>query len=141
MKIEQRKYSRISLPLKVSFRVIKGENRGIFSSAVEAETRDISLGGLFLKTNFLEIDGLHIYHNSNTIFQNLLELDIDLPFSKGRITVLGKVVWYDLEKRRGKYEYNAGVSFLEIDDEDKEILKKFLDSFSGKGKETLKERL
>jgi c-di-GMP-binding flagellar brake protein YcgR len=141
MNIEQRKYSRIDFPLKVSFRVIRGGKRRISSRAVEAETRDISLGGVFLKTNFLEIDGLHIYHNSNTTFQNLLKLDIDLPFSKGGITVLGKVVWYDLEKRRGKYQYNAGVSFLEIDDKDKKTLKKFLDSFSGKGKETPKERL
>ena len=102
-----------------------GEKKKI-SSLIDGEASDISLGGICLQTNVLEMDGLHIYHNSNHPYQNILEIDIDLPFDYGNIKAMGKVAWYDLAKRRGKYQFDSGVVFLEIDKKDKENLTRFL---------------
>jgi hypothetical protein len=130
--IEQRRFKRTEYPLKVRFRIVKGENKNIFSRFIEGEVRDISLGGIFLQTDFLEVDGLHVYHNSNTIYQNVLDISIELPFGNDSIRVMGKVAWYDLASRRGKYQYDAGISFTEISEKHQKILNKFLDRFSGK---------
>lgn len=126
MDIEQRRFRRIEYPLKARFRILKGENKNIFSRFIEGEVKDISLGGIFLQTDFLEADGLHVYHNSNTIYQNVLDINIELPFGNDSIKVLGKVAWYDLASRRGKYQYDVGISFTEISEKHQKSLNKFM---------------
>lgn len=123
---EERKSLRVRYPLMVEYKIIKGGEREKISKPIDGQVRDISLGGICLQTNVLEMDGLHIYHNSNNPYQNLLEIDIDLPFDYGNIKVIGKVAWYDLAKRRGRYQFDIGVVFLEIGEKDKENLIRFL---------------
>jgi c-di-GMP-binding flagellar brake protein YcgR len=125
--IEERKSARLKYPLVVEYKIIKGGNKEKVSKSIKGEIKNISLGGTCLLSNSLEMDGLHIYHDSNTLFQNLLELEIDLPSGFGQVTALGKVAWFDLAKRRGKYQYEIGVVFLEMIEEDKNKLSKFID--------------
>lgn len=133
--VEQRKFTRTQYPLMVRYRIIRGGDREKISRTIEGQTKDISLGGMCLQTNVLEINGLHIYIDPNNIYQNVLQLEIDIPFCDEKIKTLGKVAWYNLSTRRRKYQYDVGIVFLEMSDKGEKNLNRFLDKSLKKEKE------
>jgi c-di-GMP-binding flagellar brake protein YcgR len=128
--VEHRKFTRIQYPLMVNYRIIGGGDKERISRTIEGQTKDVSLGGMCLQTNILEINGLHIYIDTNNIYQNLLALEIDLPFCDKKIKTVGKVAWYNLSTRRRKYQYDVGIIFLEMSNKDEKNLSRFLNKSS-----------
>ncbi len=109
--VEKRIYPRVQVNLPVKYRVFETEMD--LTTVLErkkitktSHTLDVSLGGLFLKTDHaLEVDPM-------------LRLDISLPAVSHDISAFAEVVWSNPS--------GAGLHFAAIRNEDAETLKNFL---------------
>jgi len=106
--------------------ISQGTDRDIFSRTMQAKTKSISISGVSLGTNTVQVEGLHICSSISGMAKNKLKLEIDLPSNYKTITPIGEVCWYDLTPESEEYLYNVGVSFIELTEEDSEVLKKFI---------------
>ncbi|MFH1625646.1 MAG: PilZ domain-containing protein, partial [Pseudomonadota bacterium] len=86
----------------------------------------ISTNGACLRTNVVQVDGLHICSSISGLDKNKLKIEVDLPSGFGSITVLGEVSWYDLTPENDEYLYNVGVSFAELSEDNREALKRYV---------------
>ncbi len=118
---ERRSYIRFQLKEAVSVRfkvVIRAEgDKAIVSHQVK--TKNVSGGGMFLETPLLKpklLEGL---------LQGTHELllEIDTPAVSRPIKALAKVVWVEGKNSDG---YGVGVSFLSINEEDRDKLMNYL---------------
>ncbi len=125
-RVERRKFYRLKSPVQVRFRIISGDNKGGSSRLIKGKTENISEGGICLETNLVQVDGLHISHDSSMLYKNRLEIEIDLSPEIESIKAIGDVIWYDLKRKKDQYTYNVGVSFSEISEDDQDRLNNFL---------------
>lgn len=126
-RIDKRNYTRMNTALDTRFVIIsQGTDRDIFSRTMQAKTKSISISVVSLGTNTVQVEGLHICSSISGMAKNKLKLEIDLPSNYKTITPIGEVCWYDLTPESEEYLYNVGVSFIELTEEDSEVLKKFI---------------
>jgi len=107
---ERRIYARAPLDIGVRYRPYGQE--GQIQIFREGKTGNISEGGIYLET------GEHL------TVESLLELKLKLPVATHFILARGKIVWVK-EIASGKW-YNYGVSFLEIDPNDRKLIAKYV---------------
>ena len=122
----RRKSRRVTL-LTLRYRVISGWTKHKKSKPVLGIIQNISSDGLCLKTNTLEVDGLHLSFDDTPLVRNKLEIDLDLPNSEKTIHITGEVEWYEKERGRNKDFYLVGVSFVKIREEDRRILDDYIE--------------
>ncbi|KAF0123301.1 MAG: hypothetical protein FD151_352 [bacterium] len=137
-RFDKRKYARINTALDTRFVIIsQGTDRDIFSRTMQAKTKSISISGVSLVTNTVQVEGLHICSSISGMAKNKLKLEIDLPSNYKTITPIGEVCWYDLIPESEEYLYNVGVSFIELSEEDSEVLNRFTTTERKKTKTSL----
>ena len=125
--IEKRVYSRVDTNLDTKFVIVyKNVEETISSRMVQAKISNISINGACLVTNVVQVDGHHISSSASGLGKNKLKIEIELLPDLKTITPMGEVLWYNLSPEEGEYQYNVGVSFVELSKEDKEALKKFI---------------
>jgi hypothetical protein len=112
----------VNLPLK--YLIISGQDEMQISRSVDGVMEDLSLSGVLFKANSMRIDGLHLSYDESPQVRNKLTLEIDLP--RRKITAIGEVSWYERSFVARDTTYHVGVSFTELNSEDREALKDFL---------------
>lgn len=123
--VERRKFLRLKDPLSVKYKIVNEINESKSSRALHGITKNISINGICLETNTVQIDGMHISHDSSMLYKNIIEIDIDIT-SNTIIHARGSVCWYDLSRNKNKYQYDVGITFSEISEDDLDKLKTFL---------------
>ncbi|MEW6614133.1 MAG: PilZ domain-containing protein [Thermodesulfobacteriota bacterium] len=127
LRFERRKCTRIDASLDVRLVIIgEGSEGYITSRTILAKTETISTNGACLITNVVQIDGLHICSSISGLNKNKLKLEIDLPSNYKTITLTGEVCWYDLAFESDEYLYKVGVSFIDMNEDNKETLNSFI---------------
>ena len=121
-----RKYRRLTI-LTLRYKVVSGWDKKKASKVVLGVVKNISEDGLCLKTNSLEIDGMNITYDDTPLVRNKLVIELDLPDMTEPLKLEGEVEWYEKESRRDFY--SVGISFSRIGDEEKSILKNFVEKF------------
>lgn len=119
--MERRRFARLDIELNVRWKRIHDKSKD--SSLNIDKIKNISRGGLCLVTSKkLEI-GIDLRIGSRLPKAgDYLFLGIELP-SKKVIETKGKVVWVremGLDNLEGEEEYNVGVEFIEMKEEDRE---------------------
>ena len=119
---ETRRARRVGLVVPATYSIhesLKTQIR-LSEDVVRATTRDIGTGGVAIESKYFIPKGA------------LIKIGIDSgPFYQGRegfdkpISVVGRVVWTTMEAKR---RYRVGVQFIEIREEDKEAIAKFVAS-------------
>lgn len=137
-RIDRRKHQRIEARLDAGFVIIgEGIHGYVSSRKVQTKTKNISINGVWLGTNVVQIDELHICSSLSGIGKNRLKLEIHLPSGFKTITAIGEVCWYDLNHENDEYLYNLGVSFVELSKGDREVLKRFITTARKKTKTSI----
>jgi hypothetical protein len=113
--LEKRTSPRISLKIPIKFQSIddRKEIKNLFDRHKKdqtAQTIDISLSGMYIMTD----------HALNT--GSILRIDILIRDLKSALTTFAEVVWAN--------ETGGGLRFLTMKDEDREILRNYLDKLS-----------
>ncbi|MFH2012823.1 MAG: PilZ domain-containing protein [Pseudomonadota bacterium] len=126
-KHDRRKYPRIDTLLNARFIIIgKSNEKEMISRTINATTKTISTSGVCLKTNVVQVDGLHICSSVSGLDKNKLNIEIDLPPSFGSINAIGEVSWYDLMPENDDYLYCVGVAFIELSEDDMKVLNSYI---------------
>jgi hypothetical protein len=122
--MEQRKYSRLTIPLSIRMKLSKNATQG---EGIKVTSRNVSLTGFLLETEvFLEHDILLLQRGMEPVNldpflvsgENGLEFNIKLPPDAKIITAQGNIAWYHLDSRGGSYYFKAGISLDKISAED-----------------------
>lgn len=87
---EKRANPRLNTLIDVVYKIHNKDGTGVVSLAKDVST-----------------SGMKLLHHKKVRLDTLLDIKIDLPYQKGLISALGKVVWY---KRKG----GIGIKFLMI---------------------------
>ena len=114
--MEQRKYSRLTIPLSIRMKLLKNAKQG---EGVKVTSRNVSFTGFLIETEvFLEHDILLLQRGVEPVNldpflvsgENDLEFNIKLPPDAKIITAQGKIAWYQLDSRGGLYYFKAGIT-------------------------------
>lgn len=114
--MEQRKYSRLTIPLSIRMKLSKNAKQG---EGIKVTSRNVSFTGFLIETEvFLEHDILLLQRGVEPV--NLdpfllsgdhdLEFNIKLPPDAKIITAQGTLAWFQLDSRGGSHYFKAGVS-------------------------------
>ncbi len=92
------------------------------------QSRNISKAGICLETKALEIDGVNLLSGAPCARENRLHLKIDLIPEEPPFTAIGEVRWYDVVRDATECMYQIGIEFIDIKDNGKKQLARFLKS-------------
>ncbi|UCC95418.1 MAG: PilZ domain-containing protein [Candidatus Omnitrophota bacterium] len=111
---ERRKFIRLSIDVDVTWKKVTKKLKKTAKSKI---TKNIGGGGICLITYGKEFE-----------VGDILQLKIMLP-SKKVVRTKGKVVWineFEVVSEKHEKRYDIGVEFLDIDDKDRELIKRFV---------------
>lgn len=109
---EKRKFVRLDTRVKVEYHIIE-----LSETELKSFTKNLSQGGICL---FLD---------SLVRKDTLLELKLFLPEQTEPIQTTGKIVWIDsfkLGNKDAQEQYEAGIEFINISDEDRKKIAKYV---------------
>ena len=122
--MDQRKYSRLTIPLSIRMQLSKNAHQG---EGIKVTSRNVSLTGFLLETEvFLEHDTLLLQRGMEPVNldpflvsgENDLKFNIKLPPDAKIISAQGKIAWYQFDSRGGLYYFKAGILLEKISAED-----------------------
>ncbi len=122
---DRRKYIRAPVSSTVKFRIIDSKNPAICSRVIQGKVLDISVEGLCIGTNMVQIDGLHVFHPSSP-YQNKLEIEVELRPDLPGLRTLAEVKWYSRVEEESVWIYKMGVNWESLSESDRQTLKGFL---------------
>ncbi len=124
--IEKRKFHRLDVPLAVCVDVESSEDLPARVPSFQTESRNISRNGICLETRFVEVGGVHLLAGPPGARENRLHMKISLFPAEPPLLASGQVCWYDVDCEAGENIYRLGVEFLEIGDQGRGQLLRFL---------------
>ena len=122
---ERRKHIRAPVSSTVKFRILDSKNPTICSRMIQGKVLDISVEGLCIGTNIVQIDGLHVFHPSSP-YQNKLEIEVELRPDLPRLRNLAEVKWYSRVEDETGWIYKMGINWESLSESDQQTLKSFL---------------
>jgi hypothetical protein len=129
---ERRKDLRLGIPTPFLIRINISKGKGIFKLRPKrfASTRNISTSGILLDSLVLNQNQMGRIISG----QDRLILELDIPYLKKPLRITGKIIWSGKKDKRGKTVYEAGISFEDIKEKDRERLLPLLVNLCLKGK-------
>ena len=110
---ERRKFPRLKFVVGVDYKIVK-ENH--FTSTA-TQSKDIAAGGVCI----VVLDKLEVGSS--------LSLKFSLPDSAKPISAIGRIAWleeFSVGSSHNSKAYDAGVEFIDIEDEDKQKISQFV---------------
>ena len=127
---DRRKAKRYLLSLPIQFFIYPPSRPDNISPGFEAEIHDISELGMRILTDHVRSEDLHILSPNLTTSEQCL-LKIEIPADTGKLTLQGKVIWYDRSPDSSPFSFPVGIEFLEFSPEMKERLRELIQQKSG----------
>ena len=129
---ERRKDLRLGILTPVSIKINITQGKGILQlrRKRKALPRNISISGILLDSLTLNQHQLGRVVNG----KDKLVLELEIPYLKRPLRVAGKIIWSAKKDKHGKTTYEAGISFEDIREKDREKLLPLLLSLCLKGK-------
>ncbi|MBE0556354.1 MAG: PilZ domain-containing protein [Proteobacteria bacterium] len=124
--LEKRKFQRLQFPIKVTAEVVTVAEQAIGLPALHMQSQNISKTGICLETTTLEIDGVNLLSGPPCARENRLRLKIELIPEESPFTAIGEVRWYDVVRDETGCLYQVGIEFMDIKDQGKDLLGRFL---------------
>jgi c-di-GMP-binding flagellar brake protein YcgR len=128
--LDTRKHLRFRLPLRMRFALISGEDRRKVSKFYRTTLWDISLGGVSIISPVLRLDGIHFFYNAIPTVRNQIMMQIYLPRQNDPLVALGYAVQGRRVRVKGKKAYLIGIHFLQINEQQGQRLRSFIESLS-----------
>jgi len=122
---ERRKHIRAPISCVVRFRIIDSKNPAVHSRILQGKVLDISLEGLSIGTNTVQIDGLHVFHPLSPQ-KNRLEIEVEFHPDLPPLRTLAEVKWYSRVEDETGWIYKMGVNWESLSESDRQTLKSFL---------------
>jgi hypothetical protein len=123
---EKRKFQRLEFPLEVTVEIVSLKEAPNDLPPLHMKSRNISRGGICLETKHIEVDGIHLLSGLPFARENRLHMNIELLPKEPPFKAIGEVCWYDISRDIPEFIYRVGVAFIDIKDNGKDQLGRFL---------------
>lgn len=124
--LEKREFQRLECPLEVMVEIVCDQQVPNGLPPLHIKSRNISKGGIYLETKAIEVGGIHLLSGHPFARKYRLSMTIELFPDEERFEATGEVRWYDISRDIPEYIYQIGVAFIDIRDNGKEQLSRFL---------------
>jgi hypothetical protein len=124
--LEKRKFQRLEFPLEVTVEIVSAQEVPKGLPRLHIKSRNISKNGICLETRSIEVDGVNLLSGLPFARENRLHLSIELIPEEPLLMATGEVRWYDIARDIPEFICQLGVAFMEIKDDGKDQLARFL---------------
>ena len=124
--LEKRAFQRLHVPIEVTAEIAEAEEQSRGPAELHIQSRDISKTGICVETKSIEIAGVNLLSGPPAARENRVRLKIELIPEEPPFMAIGEVRWYDVVRDATECMYQVGIEFLEIKDNGKEQLARFL---------------
>ena len=124
--LEKRKFWRLECPVEVTAEIVSAQEVAKGLPRLHIKSRNISKGGICLETKSIEVDGVNLLSGSPFARENRLHLIIEITPEEPPLVATGEVRWYDIAHDIPDFICRLGVAFIEIKDDGKDQLARFL---------------
>ncbi|PKN19440.1 MAG: hypothetical protein CVU71_08005 [Deltaproteobacteria bacterium HGW-Deltaproteobacteria-6] len=132
--LEKRKFQRLECPLDVAIGIVPVLGAPEGPPPLHVKSRNISKGGICLETKSIEIAGINLLAGHPFARKNRLYMSMELIEHEQLFEATGEARWYDISSDIPESIYRVGVEFIDIKDNGKEQLLRFLKKHkSGRG--------
>ena len=124
--LERRKHSRFSAAVDVEFQVWDSVEQKPRTDKVQGRLTDISPIGACLQTNQMLIQGHHLHLDNDPAGNTPLVLTVSSSGGGEPWTIKAQVLWYNKFERERKYQFDVGLSFVDVSQSEREKLTSLL---------------
>jgi c-di-GMP-binding flagellar brake protein YcgR len=124
--LEKRKFQRLECPLEGTVKIVPVKEVSNDLPPLHIKSRNISKGGICLETKAIEVEGVNLLSGLPFARKHRLHMIIELIPNEQLFEVIGEVRWYDVSHDVPEYIYRVGVAFIDIKNNGKEQLLRFL---------------
>ena len=128
--LDRRSHSRYPATVDLEFQVWDTDKQEPRTKKVQGRLTDISPIGACLQTNHMLIEGFHLLLDNDPEGKTPLALTLP-PLSGADPWILkAQVLWYNKNEAQRSYQFDVGLSFVDISPSEKENLNALLKSIS-----------
>ena len=128
--LERRSHSRYSAAVDVEFQVWDSAEERPRTDKVQGRLTEISPIGACLQTNHMLIQGHHLHLDNDPLGNTPLLITVSASGEEETWTVKGQVLWYNKFESARKFQFDVGLSFVDVSPAEKEKLLSLLRSLS-----------
>ncbi len=126
--LEKRKFQRLDFQLDVDIEIVTAGASPSSAPPARFKSQNLSDGGICLEANAIEINAISLLSGPPGARENRLRMRISLFPDEVPCEILGEVCWYDIARDESEFRYQLGIDFIEISEDGKEQLARFLKS-------------
>ena len=130
--LEKRKFQRLECPLEGTIKIVPVKEAPNNLPTLHIKSRNISENGICLEIKPIEVEGINLPSGLPFAREHRIYMNIELIPNEQLFEAIGEIRWYDI--LRDEYIYQVGVAFIDIKNNGKEQLLRFLKTLkSNKG--------
>jgi hypothetical protein len=128
--LDRRSHSRFQVAVEIEFHIWDGVTQKPRTEKVRGRLTDISPIGACLQTNHMLIEGYHLLLDNDPSGQTPLVLSLPLSTGEGQWEIRAQVLWYNKVEGERRYQFDVGLTFVDLTPTERENLNAFLKSHS-----------
>ena len=124
--LEKRKFQRLECPMEVTVEIVPDKEVPKGLPPLHIKSRNISKDGINLEMKAIEIEGINLFAGHPFARKHRLYMKIEIAPDEQLFEATGEARWYDISRDIPEFIYRVGVEFIDIKNNGKEQLLKFL---------------
>ena len=124
--LEKRKLQRLEYPLEGTIKIVPVKEVPNDLPPLHIKSRNISKGGICIEIKPIEVEGINLLSGLPFARKHRLYMNIELIPNEQLFEAIGEVRWYDIPRDIPEYIYQVGVAFIDIKNNGKGQLLRFL---------------
>ena len=126
--LDRRSHSRYPVTVEAEFQIWDGVTQKPRTEKVRGRLTDISPIGACLQTNHMLIEGYHLLLDNDPSGKTPLVLTLPASAREGHWDIKAQVLWYNKVKGERRYQFDVGLSFMDVSPTERENLNALLKS-------------
>jgi c-di-GMP-binding flagellar brake protein YcgR len=126
--LDRRSHSRHQVAVEAEFQIWDGVTQKPRTEKVRGRLTNISASGACLQTNHMLIEGYHLLLDNDPSGQTPLVLTLASSTGEGQWTIEAQVLWYNKFEGERRYQFDVGLSFVNVSPSERENLDALLRS-------------
>ena len=128
--LDRRGHNRYPAAVETEFQVWDDATQNARTEKVRGRLTDISPIGACLQTNHMLIEGYHLLLDNDPSGQTPLVLSLPLSTGEGQWDIKAQVLWYNKVEGERRYQFDVGLTFVNVSPSERENLNALLRSHS-----------
>ncbi len=124
---DQRRARRSPVRFPATYRLVREDGEGATRS-IDSEALDLSLLGVMLQTDLIEVEGLSLLPAMDPDPLTRIDMHLELGATHPTVSATGRVVWVRRSSTGTRRKYTAGVVFSYLSVDSQQVLRSYLET-------------